>query len=99
MKKINSQLGETTMAKLVIVAIRDRAVDAFFRPVFAPTVGAAIRSFQDEINRNEPNNELAKHPEDYDLYQLGVFDEETGQFVQADDQPRQIAIGKQMVRS
>lgn len=85
------------MAKLIIVAIRDRAVDAFFRPVFAPTIGVAVRSFQDEINRQDPNNELAKHPEDYDLYQLGTFDEETGRFYQEEGHPKQLAIGKNMI--
>lgn len=78
--------------KQVIVAVRDRAVDAFLRPFAAPSVGAAIRSFSDEINRNAPDNQMANHPEDYDLYQLAEWDENTGIFTE--NKPRQIAIGK-----
>lgn len=81
--------------KLLIVAVRDRAADAFMRPFFVPTRGMAIRSFQDEVNRAAPDNSMNAHPEDYDLFALGTFDEETGQFTgNQTGQPEQIAIGK-----
>lgn len=84
------------MAVLIVVSVLDRALDAYARPVFVHTEGLAIRSFQDEINRKAEDNPLAKHPEDYDLYVLATFDEETGRF-QSFDEPKQIAIGKQLV--
>ena len=55
------------MAKVVVVAVRDRAIDAFGRPFFVPTIGVALRSFHDEMNRQAPDNAMAAHPEDYDL--------------------------------
>lgn len=64
--------------KLVVVSIKDAALGAYSRPAFVPTVGAAQRSFMDEINN--PQSEAAKHPKDYDLYLLGYFDDVTGQF-------------------
>lgn len=80
-----------------IVSVRDRQTDTFSRPMFVAHIGAAIRSFADEINRTEDkNNGLAAHPEDYDLYELGQFDDSTGAFVS--QPPRQIAIGKDCVR-
>lgn len=39
----------------------------------------AIQVFSDEIN-NE-NSPLSKHPENYTLYSIGTFDEETGNIV------------------
>lgn len=84
------------MAKLTVFAVRDRALDAFMRPFFMPTEGMAIRSFQDEVNRKDENNPLAQHPEDYDLYTLGTFDEDRGHFTQGEGEPHQIAIGNQM---
>lgn len=81
---------------LKIVAIRDRAADAFMRPFFVPAVGMAIRSFQDEINRSDPDNSMNRHPDDYDLYLLGEYDEETGLFKTGS--PEQLALGKQMLR-
>lgn len=82
------------MAQLLVVAVRDRALDAFMRPFYMPTKGMAIRSFADEVNRQDEQNPLNKHPEDYDLYELGYFDEERGTFIQEEGVPRQIAIGK-----
>lgn len=66
------------MAKLYAVAIRDSAAGAFNRPFFVPTVGFAIRSFRDECNRQAPDNPMYNHPADFELYQLGYYQEETG---------------------
>lgn len=82
------------MALLIVVAVKDRALDAFMRPFFVPTVGMALRSFQDEVNRKERDNAIHAHPEDYDLYKLGSWDEESGVFV---NDCVQIGIGKQCV--
>ena len=64
----------------VVVAVKDMAIDAFSRPFTVPAVGAAVRSFSDEINRSDAANEMYKHPNDYDLYELGAFDDQTGLF-------------------
>lgn len=79
-----------------VLAVRDRAADAFGQPMFVASKGGAIRSFSDEINRKEPNNSLAAHPEDFDLYELGTFDDSNAKFECAS--PRQIAVGKDLVR-
>jgi len=78
-----------------VFAIRDRALDCFGQPFFAPSVGAALRSFSDEINRQDPNNALARHPEDYDLFTLGEYDDQTGEFDTC--RPSQVAVGKDLV--
>ena len=61
--------------KYAVCAVKDRAVNAFNRPIYVPTVGVAIRSFTDEVNRKD--SELQNHPEDYDLYEIGQWDDET----------------------
>jgi hypothetical protein len=70
------------MTILTIVAVKDRAVDAYNRPFYVPTIGAAIRSFTDEVNRTE--SEMNAHPEDYDLYEMGTFCDQTGTFLPAE---------------
>lgn len=86
--------------RLVIVAIRDRAVDAFGTPFFVPALGGALRSFADEVNRRDPEgkNQLAAHPEDFDLYELGSYNDGDAKF-ELLEKPRQVAIGKDQVRS
>lgn len=76
-----------------IAAIKDRAADAYLRPIFTNTAGQAIRIFQDEVNRNAEDNIMYKHPEDFDLYLLGEYDDSTG-LLTAKERPEQIAIGK-----
>lgn len=76
------------MAKLQILAVYDVAVGAFMRPMFVPSKGVAVRSFQDEVgNKESPMN---KHPEDYSLMFLGVYDEETGSFEDCPAMPERI---------
>lgn len=67
------------MARLFVCAVRDRAIDSFGTPIFVVATGQAIRSFADEINNGE--SQFAKHPDDYDLYQLGMFDSDEGTLV------------------
>lgn len=76
-----------------VCATLDRAADAFGRPIFVNAIGQAIRSFNDEINRKDEQNPLYLHPEDFDLYHLGSYDDNTGVLTSLDE-PKQIAIGK-----
>lgn len=80
--------------KLVVCAVKDRAVNAYNRPIFVPTVGVAIRSFNDEANRKD--SEMNNHPEDYDLYELGSWDDETGIYEPV-DVPRVVARAQDSV--
>lgn len=72
------QLSERENMKLQVVAVADRALQAFNRPICVQALGLAVRSFQDEVNNT--SSELSKHPEDYELHHLGVFDDQTGAF-------------------
>lgn len=78
-----------------ILAVRDRAIDSYGQPFFSGSTGGAIRSFADEINRRSDTNQLNKHPEDFDLFLLGEFDDQTGEFDSC--RPAQIAVGKDLV--
>lgn len=74
-----------------IVVVRDRAIDSFGTPFFVQALGQAVRSFTDEVNRAD--SELGRHSEDYDLYEIGEFDSDTGA-VNSMERPRMIAVGK-----
>lgn len=83
---------------LQVLAVRDRAADVFGHPMFVAAVGIAARSFSDEVNAVREGNALNAHPEDFDLYHLATYDDRTGRFECVADGPRQIAIGKDVVR-
>lgn len=78
----------------IVCAVRDRALDAFMSPIFVQAIGVANRSFSDEINRTE--SAFHSHPDDFDLYQIGSFDDSNGQLTSID--PRVIARGKDVIR-
>lgn len=81
--------------KHVMVAVKDRAVDAYMKPMFVPHRNAAIRAFTDEVNRKE--SEMNKHPEDYDMYFLGEWNENTGIMENEPVQPELIARAQDLI--
>lgn len=85
--------------KRIVVAVFDSAVQAYNQPAFVPAIGAALRSFIDEVNRADPNNALNQHPEDFELVYLSDYDDEAGAFVVDDKGVRVIARGKDVVRA
>jgi len=77
----------------VIVSVRDTAAEAFGRPMYLQSLGVAIRSFTDEVNREDKDNQLFNHPDDFDLYEFGVFDDSIGKY-ELRDNPTVIVRGK-----
>ncbi|AXH76963.1 MAG: nonstructural protein [Microviridae sp.] len=63
-----------------LCAVFDSATQMFGRPFFTVATGQAVRSFKDEISRDDPNSDLFKHPDDFILYHFGSFDDSSGQF-------------------
>jgi hypothetical protein len=78
----------------VLISIKDRATEAFQPVASVRAKGEAIRSFQDAIN-NPQNPQLNNHPDDYDLYIVGYFDDQTGEITNL-DKPEKLADGKQL---
>ena len=81
----------------IIVSVKDTAAQAFGRPVFVPSSAVAIRSFRDEVNRKDSTDDLAKHPSDFDLYEIGSFDDSTG--IIEVFEPRMLARAKDLKES
>lgn len=86
------------MTKLQIVAVKDSAMNQFANPISVPTIGVAIRSFTDEVNRADQNNQMHQHPDDFELWHLAEFDTETGLFSNQ-DQVRRLVRGKEVTQA
>jgi hypothetical protein len=82
---------------LFVVCVKDRAADVFNRPFFVPHRNVAIRDFTDEVNRVAGDNQLNKHPDDFDLYLLGEFDDTRGAFV--NNEPQVLVRAKDVLQS
>lgn len=64
---------------LKIFAIYDKKVAIYRYPHFHQNIQDAVRQFQQEVKN--PQNPLSQYPEDFDLYQIGQFDETTANIV------------------
>jgi hypothetical protein len=61
---------------LEIFSVFDRKAKAFIPPFFLPNRNMALRVFTDSVN--DPEHQFHAHPEDYSLFHLGDFDQESG---------------------
>ena len=66
------------MAIQKVVAVFDRGISSYGRPFAVPHVGQAVREFTDLCQDRE--NPIGKHPQDYQLYELGIYDDSSGRF-------------------
>lgn len=73
--------------KLKAFALRDSKGEIFHTPWFQKTHGEAERSLKELIK--DEKSMVNKYPEDYDLYHLGEYDDQTGKF-QALDTPQHV---------
>jgi len=80
-----------------VMSIRDIAVDAYGRPFCAVKVEAGKRDFGDLINQAAPDNKFHLHPEHFELFHLGMFDDETGKF-NTFEHPRSVVLGTELVK-
>ena len=84
--------------KRAVCAVYDSAVEAYGQPMFVTAVGAALRSFIDEVNRRADDNALYLHPEDYTLFYIADFDDVSGEFVPTDRGIGSLARGKDVAK-
>lgn len=63
--------------KTSMFSVFDVKAAAYGTPFFMPREEMAIRAFADGVNEvGNPNNQWAKHPEDFTLFFIGTFDDE-----------------------
>lgn len=68
--------------QLKIYSIRDAKSGIFNQPFFGHTHAEAERNFH--VQANKDGSMVKEYPEDYDLYFLGEFDNETGKYAPLD---------------
>lgn len=80
-----------------IFAVLDAAAGCYSKPFFMPNVAVAVRTFSDEVNRSDPQNNLFVHPGDFSLCELGEFDDVNGSF-ELLERPQTVAQAKSLKR-
>lgn len=77
-----------------VCAVFDSASQSYGNPVFSPAPGQVMREFSDQVNRSAQDNTLFHHPEDFSLWLLGMFDDESGAFDVSEGGKRCLARGQ-----
>jgi len=75
-----------------IYAVYDSKAETYTPPYFQHKEAMALRTFSDCAN--DIGHTFGKHPEDYTLFDLGQYDDQTGSITQ--DKISSIANGKQL---
>lgn len=72
----------------------DSKLGVFLPPFFMQHAGQALRAWEDLCN--DGKSMMARHPTDFQLYEIGYFSEDTGALVAGD--PKQIATATEFVK-
>lgn len=80
-----------------ILVVKDRALNVYNLPFTQQTVAQAVRGFTDEVNSDPTRSGVAQHPDDYDLYLIGQYDEQTAN-IKPLDMIELVVRGKDLVR-
>lgn len=59
------------MTSMRIFSIFDAKLDAYLEPFFSPTTATGVRMF--EATCQNPQSDFARFPQDYSLFEVGVF--------------------------
>lgn len=81
---------------LKVFSIRDAKAEVFNTPFFQKTHGEAERNFRTIVN--DEKSTVNKFPEDFDLYYLGDYDDNTGK-METIDSPQHVIKAVQCVES
>lgn len=79
--------------KLPMFSVFDAKLNAYMRPFVMQAKGQAMRGFGDEVQNAQ--SDMHKHPEDYSLWTVGFFDEDTGEL--NPKKPERIALATDFV--
>ena len=63
--------------KVKVFSVRDEKANSFGQPFFAVNDNIARRMFSDLVE--DPKSMVARHPDDFKLYSLGEFDDNSGE--------------------
>lgn len=64
--------------KIKIFTIYDIKAQSYLPPFYMQSTGQAMRAFEDTVN--DETTQFSKHPEDFVIFEVGSFDDQTCTF-------------------
>lgn len=81
--------------KMNVYSIFDVASGVYLRPFMMQSDGQATRAFKDIAT--DADHDIGKHPEDYSLFRVGIFDDNKGTLIP--ENPECLCTALEMVAS
>lgn len=78
-----------------VYSVRDLKAETYSQPFFSPNDGTAMRAFSDGLR--DPQTVMARHPEDYALFRVGVWNTDNGA-IAGTDVPIPVISGVEAMR-
>jgi hypothetical protein len=63
-----------------VFSVYDHKAELFSQPFISPKTGSAVRGFS--TGANDPSHDFSKFPDDFELFEIGDWDDGEGQFIQ-----------------
>jgi len=79
----------------IVLCVRDSAARLFGQPFFVQATAAGVRALRDEVNGSN-EGDIKRHPEDFELYQLGSFDDDKGVLLPLEGAPTLVCRAKDL---
>ncbi len=67
---------------LKMFTVYDSKAELYLPPFYNKTTGQAVRAYDDTCNQKD--HPFYKHPEDYTLFEIGTYDENTAEIITYD---------------
>ena len=77
-----------------IYSIYDSKMTAYNTPFFSHNNQTALRSFEEAVN--DENTTINKHPDDYSLWHIGYFNEDSGEIIP--EKPHNLGLAREYHR-
>lgn len=77
-----------------IVALRDIKTNLFSQPQFIMSIEGWRRAIGDAIQDKKEPYDWVRHPEDFEAWHMGQYDDNTGEFTEPKDGERNIHKGE-----
>lgn len=82
--------------KLLVFSVYDTKVGAYAQPFILRSTGEALRGWIDVVNSKD--TQFNKHPEDFTLFHIADYDEESGMFTNLKT-PQSLGLALEYIKS
>lgn len=78
-----------------IFTVYDSKTEAYLQPFYEPSIGGALRNFEEAAN--DPESPIHKYSADFTLFLIGEFDNSNANF-EIRDTPKSLALASELKR-